>query len=463
MFTGKVPTKIAGRDVDQQLTEHYKYLATHDPEIKDPFKAVQYIAHRDEERAKIATTAHDDSIASSELWGQGKLTTATEVHRAQQKGDTKEEAAVVDGVTSNAELGKDEKEFRAKYGKDMLATSNAAKYEAVARLAKLQGDERPIQDIERELAHDDLDASELKIANTREYGAKPERSADLEIRLQRELTAKQHSGSLDAQEQMRAALGGNTGTEDLAREQLAVADEMLVPPKDPLGVLPRELKPGVEKQQFDQIDKNLSQTLEVQRDEKIRLSEHLAKIYSTIGKIAALVTAQPELFALIDVASGLATMAIKKSVAGEAYDPADDAKLLAIDAAVDVAMVGLVHAGTMGIATAATEKGTQLGRQTATESSSKELRRKRRPRSLRRARRRRAATSRPSRRPRTTRLGQRVKSRRRQRVTRLTQHAMQDGPSRMQRRSSGSSRIRRRSQRQPAPRWRAKQRRDVLE
>ena len=157
------------------------------------------------------------------------------------------------------------------------------------------------------------------------------------------------------------ALGGNSGTEDLAREQLAVADGMLVPPKDPLGVLPRELKPGVEKQEFDQIDKNLSQTLDVQRDEKIRLSEHLAKIYSTIGKIAALVTAQPELFALIDVASGLATMAIKKSVAGEAYDPADDAKLLAIDAAVDAAMVGLVRAGTMAIAATATEGGAQLG------------------------------------------------------------------------------------------------------
>jgi hypothetical protein len=49
---------------------------------------------------------------------------------------------------------------------------------------------------------------------------------------------------------------------------------------------------------------------------------------------------QPELFVLIDVCSGMAEMAIKKSVAGEAYDPADDAKLLAIDAVVDIATLG---------------------------------------------------------------------------------------------------------------------------
>ncbi|MDB4956213.1 MAG: hypothetical protein JWO36_3782 [Myxococcales bacterium] len=210
-----------------------------------------------------------------------------------------------------------------------------------------------------------MDANELRIANTREYGAKPERRADLEAGLQRELYAKQQSGSLDANEQMRAALGGNNGTEDLAREQLAVEDDMLEAPKDPFGIAPRELKPGVEKAEFNQIDQNLAQTLEVQREEKIRLSEHLAKIFSTIAKIGALLAAQPELFALIDIASGLATMAIKKSVAGEAYDPADDAKLLAVEAVMDVAMVGLAHAGKLGAAAAGTDGAARLGEQTA--------------------------------------------------------------------------------------------------
>jgi hypothetical protein len=202
------------------------------------------------------------------------------------------------------------------------------------------GDDRSLEDIERELARDDMSAMEMRIDNVRVYGAKPERRPDVEHTLQRELSQKQHSSSLDNQEAMRVLEGGNAGTENLAREQLAVQDEMLEPPKDPLGALPRELKSGVTRTEFDQIDQNLTQTLDVQREEKIKLSEHFAKIFATIGKIAALLTAQPELFALIDIATGLATMAIKNSVAGEAYDPADDAKALLIDAAVDTAMVG---------------------------------------------------------------------------------------------------------------------------
>jgi hypothetical protein len=115
---------------------------------------------------------------------------------------------------------------------------------------------------------------------------------------------------------------------------------MLTKGYGPFGV-GRELKEGVGKDEFVQVDQNLTKSLETQREEKIKLSEHLAHIFSTIAKIGALLAMQPELFALIDICSGLAEMAIKKSIAVEAYDPADDAKMLAIDAAVDLAMVGV--------------------------------------------------------------------------------------------------------------------------
>jgi hypothetical protein len=235
-------------------------------------------------------------------------------------------------------------------------------------MARLQGDSRSLEDIERGMARDDMNANEMRIDNVREFGANPERRADLQHLVKGELYRKQHSDSLEKAEQKREFLGGNTGTEELAQDQLAVEDSMLEVPKDPFGFAPRELKAEVGRDEFNQIDKNLTTTLEVQRTEKIEHSEHIAKIFSSIAKVAALVTMQPELIMLIDVVSGLGDMAIKKSVAGEAYDPADDAKMLGITATIDAATLGISKIGKLGGAVTVGEDAARLGEKTAVKS-----------------------------------------------------------------------------------------------
>jgi hypothetical protein len=336
-----------GRTLDAQLDQHYQDVAATEPEFNDPFEAVRYQANHDEEVDKRIQHTRADAVASGELRHDGVLSTATKVYRAEEADDTTQTAKLLDSVASNADLTALTGDFKAKFDRDMIAAPALASFELRAQLARLGGDARPLADIERELAHDDLNANELRIDNVRTYGAKRERRPDLELSLQREVFAKQHSGSLEEHEDLRARMGGNHGTEDLAREQLAVAEDMLEAPARPFAVGPRELKAEVSRDQFRQIDANLTSTLEVQRVEKRKHADHLAKIFGTIGKVAALVAGQPELFALIDVATGLGEMAIKKSAAGEAYDPADDAKALGLTVAVDAALVGLASAGTV--------------------------------------------------------------------------------------------------------------------
>lgn len=308
-FTGGDVTKVQGRSIDAQLDQHYKdYVAT-DEHSSNLFDEMRHQANRDGEREDRAKAAHDQQIASTELSQAGQLSTATQYKRA----DTKDRANLLDGEQSNKQLAADEADYKNKYGTSMLG----------------QGGDR-----------DDMDANELKIDNVRQFGVASERRADTQLRLQQEQLDKQHSDSLANDEMMRQLRGGNAGTEDLVREQLAVEDSMLTPGYGPFGI-GRELKQGIGKDEFGQIDQNVTKSLETQREEKSKLSEHVAHIFSTIAKIGALLAMQPELFALIDVCSGLAEIAIKKSIAGEAYDPADDAKMLAIDAAVDLAMVGV--------------------------------------------------------------------------------------------------------------------------
>ncbi len=367
MLTGKNPETAAGHDVDAQLEAHYREVETTDPQFDNPFETLKYQANRHHEKDKYVAEAKDNAVASSELWSTGALSTATQVYRAENRDDTLQEAKLLDGIKSNHELGDVAADFKHKYHKDMVQAPDLARFVVQAQMAKLKGDTRPIEDIQREMARDDMNANAMRIDNVREYGAKPERRADLESRLNHELYAKQHSDKFEQSEQRRA-VWGNTGTEELAQDQLALQDSMLEPPKDPFGIVPRELKPDVGKDEFQQIDKNLTTTLEVQRAEKIEHSEHIAKIFTSIAKVAALVTMQPELILMLDVASGLGEMAIKKSIAGEGYDSSNDEKMLGITAAIDAATLGLSRVGKLGGALAAGEDAAQLGEQTAVKA-----------------------------------------------------------------------------------------------
>ncbi len=305
-----------GRDLDTQLHAHYAEVAAHHPDFDNPFKALEYELNRDEHLEVQQTTARDDAFAAGELWKDGALGTLTQIRRAEVKDDTAKTAALIDSVKTTKGLEDLQQQFQKRYDKPMIEAPDLADFEMRAHLAKLDGDDRPLADIQRALAREDMDANELRLDNARQYGAKGERREDLELKLQRELIDRQHSGSLDMHEQLRAMSGGNVGTEELAREQLEAADAMLEPRKDVFGLQPRELKAGVGKEQFDQIDTNLTRTLEVQREEKSRLAARTGKIFATIAKLGALVTVQPELMIAIDALGHLGEMAIKSSIAG---------------------------------------------------------------------------------------------------------------------------------------------------
>ncbi|MEP6861502.1 MAG: hypothetical protein ABJE66_12815 [Deltaproteobacteria bacterium] len=350
VMTGKDGSQVKERSVDDQLGEHYKSYAETDQHSSNAFEEMRHMANRDQERKDREHEAHDQNVASTEMSHESELSTATQYNRA----DTKARAKLFDGEQSNKQLATDEADYEKKYGKPMLG----------------KGGDR-----------DDMNAEELKIDNVRQYGVAPERRQETELRLQKELAASQHSDSLAQHEARRELLGGDAGTEDLVREQIAVEDSMLTEGKGPFG-MGRELKEGVTKDEFGQVDQNLTKSLETQREEKIRLSNHLAHIFSTIAKLGALLAMQPELFVLIDVCSGLAEMAIKKSVAGEAYDPADDAKLLAIDAVVDIATLGaakLAEARKLGALgkDALCRQGSDRGRRQGRDKSDRDDRRRR--------------------------------------------------------------------------------------
>lgn len=359
-----------GRDLDAQLAGHYQAEATAPPALANLLPGAVYGLVEDLLVEARTRAAHDDGIASQELLADGVLSPETRVHRAQVDDDTTAAAAVIDGLPTTADVAEVAAQFEAKYGVPMIEAPDTARFEVQARLAQVMGDARPLSEIQRALAHADLNAAELRIDNVRVHGARPERREDLELGLQRELYATQHSGFLDATETLRAAFGGNLGTEARVREGLAVMDDALEPAADPLGLGPRARRPEVSAEAFAQADGDAVHALERQRAEKSKLGARIGKIFATIGKIAALLVGQPELFVLIDVAAGLGEMAIKAAIAGEAYDPVDDAKLLALTAVVDAAAIGagaLLAGKGAGAAAASTGEAAAIGERTAVE------------------------------------------------------------------------------------------------
>ncbi len=349
-LAGRDPTKELGRDASQQVEAYYG-AAPDEPLTLNPMELQRRYANRHREELARA----DGHVATKELLAEGKLSTATEFYRADS--DT-ERASIVDGIHSNEELHRTEAYLAKNYrGNEMFEAPELGVWKLGAQVEQNRGDTRPIEEIERDLARGDLDAEELKLDNVRRYGVRAERSVDTEDRLQHELKVRQHSDRLARRETERSKRGGATGTEELAREQLAAMDDQLEPPKDPFGLMERGLRAGASREEFDHLDSNLTQTLETQRDEKQKYGSHLAKAVSTIGKLAAIATGQPELFALLDVVSGMGAMAIKRSVENEAYDGAEDAKLLAIEGVVDVMTVGVASAAGAGAKVASTVVG----------------------------------------------------------------------------------------------------------
>ncbi len=346
-----------GRSTKDQLGAYYdardKEKAVDEDEKKllvrwyGPEKADQMIKEREDKKKEENL---DHRAGAEDMHKDGKLSDETQVHRG--KG-AKEKAEALENIKSNKELDDAQARYKARFGKEMLPETK---------------DERS-----------DMNANELMIDNVRLYGVKAERPAQLEYQLQVQQYEKQYSSSLESSESYEA--GG--GTQQWQRYELEAERKMLKDPKvqvhgptvikDQMGMnhivedpnepafdqiqtgLPKNreeaaklddgLKDGVTKKQFNQQDAGMTAANKAQEGAKKRLAERICKILSTIAKIAAALTAQPELIALIDIGEGLLEMAVKHEVMGESYDPAEDAKMLAFTAAADVALMGLSKVG----------------------------------------------------------------------------------------------------------------------
>ncbi len=307
------------------------------------------------DRKKHERKVDDLDIAAMELLDNGKLSPETEFHRG--KG-TKEKAEALENITCNKDLEAAQQAYKEKYGEDMLPDPKKAR--------------------------SDMNSHELQIDNVRRYGARAERPAQVEAMLEIQTYELQKSDSLEADEEGR-------GTQEYQRILIEKQRQMLKDPKfavhapkfvdevngvklpfpqlveDPneptfgdtqaaidklqadaggdIHKVDDGLKAGVKKSEFTAVDQQLVKANAAQEEAKKALAERWVKIISTIAKIAAVLTANPWLIAAIDIGEGLIEMGIKHQVMGEAYDPADDLKMLAITGAADIALMGFSKLG----------------------------------------------------------------------------------------------------------------------
>src|SRR5262249_24432245 len=98
---GQDPKAVVGRTIDQQISDHYKEVIAKDPELTDPAAMITHAATRSEDRKNRETQAKEDHYATDELLAEGKLSTVTQVRRA----DKQEKANLLEGVQHNAGKG----------------------------------------------------------------------------------------------------------------------------------------------------------------------------------------------------------------------------------------------------------------------------------------------------------------------------------------------------------------------
>ncbi len=340
VMTGRDPNAVVGRDMQHQLNDYYREYGDKVPHPKDFTSMLDVMSDIDEVKEKRAAKANEDSIAAGELEQQGKLSTTTQVRRAEVKGDLEHKAQLLENLGSAGERVEVEKDFEARYGKSVYKDPRAAQFHAAAKFLKDRGDDRPLSEIEIDIANKERNANEHRVHNVQVYGAKAERDPYLQYLLQKEQFERQHSDSLEAEEMMREMRGGNIGVEDLNRHNLAAMEQQFVAQTNPFDMTPRALRDGVTREDFDAHDKSVTNTLEVQRTEKMKHGERLAMAFSTLAKIGALLAGQPHLVFLIDAAAGLTEMAIKSSTMGNDYDSSLDTKMFGLTMAVDALTMG---------------------------------------------------------------------------------------------------------------------------
>ena len=374
--------KVRGHSTREQIQAYFAERANDkvDEKVRDHFSPVLDAASIRDLRAQAqAKEVNDNKQGALELLQDGKLSVETEYHRG--KGD-KDKAESLEGIESNEALEKAKKNYKDKYGKEMLPF-----------VAK---DDRA-----------NLNSHELMIDNISRYGVKAERRADLEYLLQLQQYKLQFSGSLENSEstdagggaqvwqrQLLSAMHGrvkgpmpmayaprrvvdeDTGQSRMEQQRFesSVEDIEMHLPLHAYGLAKGEkddsLKDSGTRAEFEMLDKGMTAANKAQSDARKRLAEKICKILAIIGKVMAALTANPWLIALIEVGEGLVEIAAKKTIIGQDYDATEDMKMMALTTAANIAFAGIAQYGKMGTIAKAGAKAEQAG---LTEVTSKAI------------------------------------------------------------------------------------------
>jgi hypothetical protein len=314
-----------GRTLDKQLDAHYTTQEVGPTGDGSLYETARAMVEKE--------NASDDRHAAQEIEKNGKISEETEIYRA--RGNLQLKAQLLEKIPTNKKRDEIREAHDSKYRPAvMLPIPSMSLGPATIR----PGD----QAYQPDKAREQLDANELRIENIRVFGVPAERSMFVQRGLQLELYRKQYSGSLEFDEQMRMMRGGAIGSQQAVRDIHAATDEMAIT--------------GESKELVQHADAIETQMLEVQREEKKKLAAKFGALVNTLFKVAAVMTANPVLFACVDVVGDVVSMVAEWSVAGEAYDPKEGMKRLAVDALTDIVMAGIAQA--KGLTTAAKVRAT---------------------------------------------------------------------------------------------------------
>jgi hypothetical protein len=193
---------------------------------------------------------------------------------------------------------------------------------------------------------------ELRAEHLREQGPTAARTDEQILRNHEELYERQHSGPLEDMESYRAFNGGNRGTEDLAKNQLAAEGSMFTEGEGPFGWFGRKRRDDVAAEELAQQQRNTAETLKVQKSEKVKLAERNAEVLNKFALVASFVIGNPWLAIAFDAAVHAAKSKMKESIAGEAYDSKGDLRDFGVNMGVDAIFI-VLHANAIAAAAGA--------------------------------------------------------------------------------------------------------------
>ncbi len=153
-------------------------------------------------------------------------------------------------------------------------------------------------------------------------------------------------------ESWREFNGGNRGTEDLAKHQLAAERSMLTDGEGPFGWIGRKRRDAYAPEELAQQQRNTAETLTVHKSEKVKLAERNAEVLNKFALVASFIIGNPWLAIAFDAAVHAAKSKMKEAIAGEAYDESGDLRDFGVNMGIDAIFIAL-HANALAAAAGA--------------------------------------------------------------------------------------------------------------